>query len=124
MNKVLSILAVAFFMVITGCDPKPFVEHEISITQQAPDCEVVAATFRMVSNFGGERFEFSKCLPANFEKSQVAVSRQGDTVLVRFPVPPAEGRAVFAVTLDIDSYPRYNFITIDDETYSIVQSNN
>jgi hypothetical protein len=50
------------------------------------------------------------------------VSRQGDTVLVQFP--KAAGQSVLnKMTLDIDSYPRYNFITVDDETFNVIPAN-
>jgi hypothetical protein len=50
------------------------------------------------------------------------VSRQGDTVVVQFP--RTGGKAVLnKITLDIDSYPRYNFITIDDQTIDVIPSN-
>jgi hypothetical protein len=76
----------------------------------------------MVSNVAGERYEFEKCLDAHFSKDMLKVSRQGDTVLVRFP--KATGQTVLdKITLDIDSYPRYNFITIDDETIDVIPSN-
>ena len=76
----------------------------------------------MVSNVAGERYEFEKCLSANFSKDQLMVSRQGDTVMVRFETPTAQV-LLYKITLDIDSYPRYNFITIDDETFNVIPSN-
>jgi hypothetical protein len=76
----------------------------------------------MVSNVAGERYEFEKCVDANFSKDMMKVSRQGDTVLVQFTKPGAQ-KMLDKITLDIDSYPRYNFITIDDETFNVIPSN-
>lgn len=121
MKKLLLLCVVAFSL--SACDPKPFVEHKISVTRQSENCAVVSSNFKLISNFGGERYEFSKCLPAGFNKEQVSVTRAGDTVLVRFPqAGAADQKAAFAITLDIDSYPQYHFLTIDDETYSIGHS--
>jgi hypothetical protein len=75
----------------------------------------------MVSNVAGERFEFEKCLASNFTKDMMKVSRQGDTVLVLFP-KPATQKVLYKITLDIDSYPRYSFITVDDETFIVTSS--
>lgn len=76
----------------------------------------------MVSNVAGERFEFERCLSANFTKEMLNVSRQGDTVIVQFQNGDAQ-KILYKVTLDIDSYPRYNFITIDGETFNVIPSN-
>jgi len=43
-------------------------------------------------------------------------------VLVQFA--QATGQTVLdKITLDIDSYPRYNFITVDNETFNVIPSN-
>jgi hypothetical protein len=73
----------------------------------------------MNSNFGGERYEFEKCLPVDFNEKQVSSERRGDTVLVRFKPSAAASRRIFKITLDIDSYPLYKFLTVDEDTYTI-----
>lgn len=120
MNKlVLSLLNFAF----AACKREPYVEKKVDLEKKAESCTELDPTFRMISNFGGERFEFEKCLPADFDKSKIEASRQGDTVLVRFQ-SGSQGNTTYKVTLDIDSYPKYNFITIDEETYPITSSAN
>src|SRR5688572_310236 len=110
----ISILAVG------SCDRKPFVEYKFNYNKESDGCGNISPSFKMISNIGGERFEFSKCLPAPFDASSLDVKRAGDTVLVTFPVAtPAAKMATYMITLDIDSYPRYHYITIDEETYSI-----
>ncbi|HEY6505180.1 MAG TPA: hypothetical protein VIZ28_14485 [Chitinophagaceae bacterium] len=120
--KLLSlVIAVAL---LTGCDRKPFVEHKLKFEKQSDGCNTVSPEFKMTSNFGGERYEFQKCLPADFTKEQMTTLRQGDTVMVSFKKPDAsQAKAVFSITLDIDSYPKYNKITIDGETFAIIPSN-
>jgi hypothetical protein len=76
----------------------------------------------MVSNVAGERYEFERCLGANFTKEMMKVSRQGDTVLVKFQRGDSQ-QVLYKITLDIDSYPTYNFITIDGETFQVIPSN-
>ncbi|MBL7739972.1 MAG: hypothetical protein JNK14_12205 [Chitinophagaceae bacterium] len=116
------ILVVA--VLLAACDRKPFVEHKLKFEKMNASCEKVSAAFRMTSNFGGERFEFEKCLPADFTKKQVTASRQGDTVLIRFRQPdPGKAGDAYTITLDIDSYPKYKYITIDNDTYAIIPSN-
>jgi hypothetical protein len=86
----------------------------------ADDCKEQQSYFRMNSNFGGERYEFEKCLPATFNDEQLSSERQGDTVLVRFKTAAVDpANKVYHITLDIDSYPAYHFVTIDGDTYSI-----
>ena len=75
----------------------------------------------MVSNVAGERYEFEKCLGANFTKEMINIARQGDTVIVQFPKPERQP-VLYKITLDIDSYPKYNFITVDGETFNLIPS--
>lgn len=119
MNKL-----IVFFLIITviACNRKPFVNHKLDFEKVANDCSEKQSYFRLNSNFGGERFEFEKCLAADFNKDQVTSLRQGDTVLVKFPKPAASGNVVYHITLDIDSYPEYNFVTIGEDTYQIAHS--
>jgi len=119
MNRgIVFLLAVVAF----GCNRKPFVDHKLKFEKISDNCENLKPSFRMVSNVAGERYEFDKCLNANFTKDMMNVSRQGDTVFVQFQ-PASSQRALYKITLDIDSYPRYNFITVDGETFNVIPSN-
>ncbi|MGZ5222384.1 MAG: hypothetical protein ACXWC7_20015 [Chitinophagaceae bacterium] len=108
--------AVCFLL---SCDREPYVEHKIKFEKVAENCDEVQSYFRMTSNFGGERYEFEKCLAADFNKDQLTTERKGDTVVVRFNKSKGDGNKVYHITLDIDSYPRYHYLTIDQDTYSI-----
>ena len=108
-------------LLAAACNRKPFVDHKLKFEKISDNCENLKPSFRMVSNIAGERFEFEKCLPANFSKDQMKVSRQGDTVLVQFQQPTTQ-KVLYKITLDIDSYPRYSFITVDNETFIVTSS--
>ena len=116
MNKtIISLLLI----IAIGCNRKPFVAHTLKFEKISDNCENLKPSFRMVSNVAGERYEFEKCLAGNFSKDQMGVSRQGDTVVVRFQ-KASTGNVLYKITLDIDSYPRYNFITVDGETFNVI----
>ena len=118
MNKIIIFLSM---IALFACNRKPFVDHKLKFEKISDNCQNLQPSFRMVSNVAGERYEFEKCLGANFTKEMINVSRQGDTVLVQFP--KAERQAVlYKMTLDIDSYPKYNFITVDGETFNVIPS--
>jgi len=119
-SRAIIVLTLAF--AILTCNRKPFVSHKLRFEKISENCENLKPSFRMVSNVAGERYEFEKCLSASFSKDQLEVTRQGDTVMVRFEKPTAQA-LLYKITLDIDSYPRYNFITIDDETFNVIPSN-
>ncbi len=108
-------------MMVLACNRKPFVDHKLKFEKISDNCENLKPSFRVVSNIGGERYEFEKCLAVNFSKDQMKVMRQGDTVLIQFERPAAQ-KVLYKITLDIDSYPRYSFITVDDETFIITSS--
>lgn len=120
MNKITIALV---FILACACNRKPFVNHKLKFERISDNCENLKPSFRMVSNVAGERFEFEKCLATNFTDDMLAVTRQGDTVLVQFPKPSTKG-TLFKITLDVDSYPRYNFITVDGETFIVTTSQN
>lgn len=123
MNKYISSLVVTGILILTACNNKPFVKHKLSFQKMSYGCEKQTGYFRMNSNFGGERFEFEKCLPSDFSSDQVTSARKGDTVVVKFiPVKKEQPENVYAIILDIDSGPEYNYITIDDDTYQITHS--
>lgn len=110
---------------IHSCERKPYVEHKLKLEKTDKGCKQISHSFRMVSNFGGERFEFEKCLPSDYLETDLSTERKGDTVVVRFTNPSDKiENKVYKVTLDIDSYPRYNFITIDEETYTLTPALN
>lgn len=120
MNKRTLFLLFAVSCYILSCDRKPFVEHKLKFEKVADDCSQQQSYFRLNSNFGGERYEFEKCLPADFNDDQVSTERRGDTVLVNFKKAATDqNNKVYHITLDIDSYPSYHFLTIDNDTYSI-----
>jgi hypothetical protein len=121
MNK---LIIFSLLLIAIGCNRKPFVDHKVDFEKVANDCSEKQSYFRMNSNFGGERFEFEKCLAPDFKKDQVTSSRKGDTVLIKFPQPAASGNVVYHITLDIDSYPQYNFVTIDEDSYEMAHSKN
>lgn len=118
-NKWIMILPL---FVMTACNRKSFVDHKLKFEKISDNCENLKPSFRMVSNIAGERYEFEKCLEASFSKDQMKVSRQGDTVLVQFQ-KSAQQKVLYKIILDIDSYPRYNFITVDEETFNVIPSN-
>ncbi len=119
-KKILIFWLLAGFGLLSSCDRKPFVEHKVKFEKVADDCKEQQSYFRLNSNFGGERYEFEKCLSADFNDSQLSTERRGDTVMVNFKTAAAgQVKNVFHITLDIDSYPSYHYLTIDENTYSI-----
>jgi hypothetical protein len=118
--RVLSLLLLVFVVVCLSCERKPYVEHKLKFEKVSDDCKDQQSYFRLNSNFGGERYEFEKCLPANFDNSQLNSWRSNDTVYVAFKsADNSPGNKVYHLTLDIDSYPRYQYLTIGDDTYTI-----
>jgi len=70
-------LMILFLVVLFGCSRKPFVNHKLKFEKISENCENLKPSFRMVSNVAGERYEFEKCLAANFSKDQMNVYAGG-----------------------------------------------
>lgn len=117
MNKITVILSV---LLLISCKEQHFLHYKIQFEKVAGNCSGVSQKFEMNSNINGERYEFNKCLPENFTKENVTFSRQGDTVVVHFEKKNDIKQSEFHIILDIDTYPRYNFLTIDGDTFIIV----
>ena len=123
MKRLIPVPALLVLVALFSCERKAYVEHKLKFERVSDDCSDTQSYFRMNSNFGGERYEFEKCLGADFKNDQLTTERKGDTVLVNFKSAPGEtGNRVYHITLDIDSYPRYQYIAIDGDVYTITSS--
>jgi hypothetical protein len=117
------IVALILLLGMLSCKRKSYVDYSLKFEKVADDCAEQQTYFRLNSNFGGERYEFEKCLPDHFSESKFTATRRGDTVLVRFPVPePGQKAVVYHITLDIDSYPAYGFLTVNEDTYTLTKT--
>jgi hypothetical protein len=118
MNKTI-ILVLIFLAGFFSCNRKPFVNAKLKFEKLADNCGSQQNYFKMVSGFAGERYEFEKCLSENFSKENMTASRQGDTVVIRFAGSGGKN-ILYKMTVDIDSYPKYNFVTVDEETFMVI----
>ena len=114
-------ITIVFIMLLSSCEwsTKPYIEHELDFKKIGDDCQVKEG-FRITSNTNGERYELEQCLDIDFNKNKMVVERKSDTVLISFK-DEGKKKASFSLTIDIDTYPRYNYLTIGSETYQIVQ---
>jgi hypothetical protein len=113
-------LTVLFF---SGCKSNaPYLKHKVEISKVSDNCTELSSRFGMTANIMGERYEFQQCMDADFTGEKMQVKRQGDTVLVQFP-GSSQNKDLFNVKLDIDTWPKYKFITIGDQTFQVVVAN-
>jgi len=118
MNK--TIILILIFAGFFSCNRKPFVNAKLKFEKLSDNCSSSNQNyFRMVSGFAGERYEFEKCLPESFTKEQMTASRQGDTVVIKFTASGGKN-VLYKMTVDIDSYPKYNFVTVDGDTFMVI----
>ena len=94
-----------------------------SPTEAFGDDWLLSPLSKMNSNLNGERLEFQACLDADFQKAQLTSFRQGDTVVLKFDRTKSQ-QALYNIILDVDSYPRYYFLSIDGNTFPIVPAGN
>jgi hypothetical protein len=113
-----SILFFALIALASCVDEGDFVKHTLKATKGG-NCTGAEGEVKMVSNTNGERYQFDQCLPDGFVDKDCKVSRRGDTIIVAFP--EAKGKtANFALTLDVDAKPRYNFIKIGEQLMTVI----
>ena len=110
---------------LAACDAgtQPYLHHSLSFTKTGSDCTRNEGRFAMNANINGERYEFQQCLDADFDIKKATVARKGDTVVLSFTRNNA-AQSLFQLTLDIDTYPRYHFLTIGANTFAIIPAAN
>ncbi|MDP4262654.1 MAG: hypothetical protein Q8941_08995 [Bacteroidota bacterium] len=117
-------IPIALLLVLmTACKTRPFVKHGLEFEKVADNCKAMNTGFKMNSNLNGERYEFQRCLDADFKKEQLTSIRQGDTIVLKFERKNTQ-QALYNLIVDLDAYPRYNFLTIDDNTFPIIPVGN
>jgi len=104
-----------------SCNRKPFVTAKFKLEKISADCKSQQTYFKMVSGFAGERYEFERCLDVHFTDKDPRVSRHGDTVEILLAKPSRE-KSLFKLVVDVDSYPKYNFVTVDGETFQVIST--
>ncbi len=121
MARYLFFIFILFFYL--SCKTKPYLNKTITLEKVGATCVNGDETIKMNSNINGERYEIYKCLDEDFKKNAITISRSGDTVNIIFD-NQAKNKAFFKATIDIDTYPRYNFININGAVTPIVPASN
>ena len=124
-NRVKYIIVVFACILMIACtsETKPYFKHSLHKYEKLNDgCANMDPKFSMVSNIIGERYTFQKCLPASYKGSYLA-ERKGDSVIIAFEKQDGP-TALFNIILDINTQPRYNYLTIDGNTFQIVPAGN
>ena len=124
-NRAKYIIVVFACILIIACtsETKPYFKHSLHKYEKLGDgCANMDPKFSMVSNIIGERYTFQKCLPASYKGSYLA-ERKGDSVIIAFEKQDGP-TALFNIILDINTQPRYSYLTIDGNTFQIVPAGN
>lgn len=120
--KTIHFIFLLAFLYSCDASTKPYLQYELQYKKLADDCSRATGKFNMNSNTNGERYVFEECLGAGFSKDQIIVERHGDTVVIGFK--EQQPSRLYELTVDIDTYPRYHFLTIGKTTFSIIPAAN
>ena len=121
--KYIIVVFACILMIACNSETKPYFKHSLHKYEKLWDgCANMDPKFSMVSNIIGERYTFQKCLPASYKGSYLA-ERKGDSVIIAFEKQDGP-TALFKITLDINTQPRYSYLTIDGNTFQIVPAGN
>lgn len=121
--KYTNLVAILLVLLVSSCKTSPYLKHKIEFEKLGEGCGSIDMGFKMNSNIAGERFEFQQCLDADFSAEKFQSIRRGDTVVLKFE-RSSTAQTLYKIIVDIDSYPRYNFVTVDGETFTIIPSAN
>ena len=119
------VFMILFSLADCSCDirTKPYLKQQLKFSRLPGNCAGKSDKFGMNSNINGERYEFQECLDTDFDGNKLIVERKGDTVLVQFKRTNPD-QALFDLVLDIDTYPKYKFLTIGENTFTIIPAGN
>jgi len=123
MKNIIMLVLVCSLLSACNAGTEAYLHHNVEFRKAGDDCSRSEGRFSMNSNTNGERYLFQQCLDRGFSKKQLDVRRQGDTVVVDFKTNGG-AQALFDITLDIDTYPRYHFLTIGENTFPIIPTGN
>lgn len=106
------LFALATLLFLQACKTSPHVTCDLEFTKAGDDCSQAGAGIKMNSNLNGERYEFQRCLDADFSKDNMHCEQRGNVVEVRFDRRNSR-QVLFNLVLDLDAYPRYDTLIID-----------
>lgn len=118
MKSNLAVLSIVFWLMACNVKQPPYFKQKLAKWERLPvGCGSEKQSFSAESNIIGQRYLVQRCLHSGYDGHYTA-ERRGDTVAVRF-TDAAGPKALFRLTLDVDTYPSYRFLSVDDETYVI-----
>jgi hypothetical protein len=123
MKKILPFILIVFVMISCDISHKPYLKHHVTMEKLSERCLGKSDAFSMNSNINGERYVFQECLSADTDAEDVVIQRNGDTVSIQFSEKSAT-KKLFGFTIDINTQPRYNWLTIGNQTMAIIPSSN
>ena len=112
-------LLIFLISIVAGSCSDSFVNHSLKY-EKIGACIEQRAPVKISTNISGERYEFTRCLDADFDGKNYSVERSGDSILVHFP-KQKQDKALFLLTLDIDAKPAYRHIILDSTDILITQ---
>ena len=96
---------------LSGCDDGPYLKHELKHEKLGSSCASINEQISVTVNTVGDRFVYERCLDAAYA-GNYSVERKGDTVVV--VTQKTGGKTTpYRVTLDINTYPEYHFLSLD-----------
>lgn len=116
----MTIVAMFFF----SCGEEQYFKTKATLVKKADQCQPGAVDLAMNSNINGDRYSFHICLQDNFDNAGCVITRSHDSVFVNFRKSPQLKQVQYEATIDIDTYPRYNYLIIEGETFTVIPAGN
>jgi len=118
MKKILVLFSCA--MILWSCDFKsdPYLKYDMKYEKLRDGCANQKGGVTINSTTISDQYVFEECLNADFDGGY-SVERKGDTIDVRIGKRSAE-KALYQITLEINTRPAYNFLTVNGNTMSVL----
>jgi hypothetical protein len=126
-NMKYTVYSICLFIFVVGfssCGEEQYFKTKAALIKKSDECKPGGVDLVMNSNINGDRYSFHICLQDNFDNADCVITRSHDSVFVNFRKSPQLKQVQYEATIDIDTYPRYNFLIIEGEAFAVIPAGN
>jgi hypothetical protein len=116
---------IVLIVLLASCDSaKPYINFTLKADKINDDCSQASPEWTVEANTAGERYVFYNCLFSGYDTKLASMEQKGDTLLLHFnedamDSSPNMPTAVYKLTLDVDTYPKYKHVQLGDRIIDI-----
>lgn len=105
----------------SSCGEESYFKHSIKLNLLDRTCNKNGRNLSINSTLISDEYQFNCCLMEGLVEKNILVQRSGDTIKVLLPEGEGAHFRQYQCTLEVDTYPRYRYLMINNQLYSPFQ---